>query len=335
MRGLEARAADVRRLLDAGKRVAADASMIEPLVRSTGLSREGVELGLSRHLETSATEEEIAALVRAAGDAPSVHVILSASVFVAPLRAAALALAASERVTIKPSRREPHFTRALLAALDDPRLTLSAALHGDLGEGELHVYGRDDTIAAVRAAARPGVRVRGHGNGLGVALVTGEHASAASALAWDVVVFDQRGCLSPRVAFVTGDTARFARELRDALEALAARVPRGGLEQSEAADLVLWASTASYAGTLLQGDSCAVAVMEQLAIPPTGRHVLVVPIASLDELRVRLAPIERVTITIGSDAPHDVVRGLGPAHARLARLGEMQRPPLDGPVDLR
>ena len=38
--------------------------------------------------------------------------------------------------------------------------------------GAIHVYGRDETIAAVRAAARPGVVVRGHGAGLGVALVT-------------------------------------------------------------------------------------------------------------------------------------------------------------------
>ncbi len=173
---------------------------------------------------------------------------------------------------------------------------------------------------------------------MGAALVTGDQAAAAAALAWDVVAFDQRGCLSPRVVFVTGDAKAFGLELRDALEALAGRVPRGKLEPSEAADLSLWASTMSYAGVLFTGDSCAVGVadgMKELALPPTGRHVLVVPLASPGALPDRLAPFARYTIVVGSDAPLDRTRELAPAHARVARLGEMQRPPLDGPVDLR
>ena len=37
--------------------------------------------------------------------------------------------------------------------------------------GEIHVYGRDETIASLRARAAEGVRLRGHGAGLGVAIV--------------------------------------------------------------------------------------------------------------------------------------------------------------------
>ncbi|HSQ68004.1 MAG TPA: acyl-CoA reductase, partial [Polyangiaceae bacterium] len=182
---------------------------------------------------------------------------------------------------------------------------------------------------------RAGVRVRGHGAGMGVALVTGDLESAAELLAEDVVAFDQRGCLSPRVAFVAADAQAFARALRDALDARAKVVPRGRLDQAELSDLALWASTVGYAGTLLSGDSCAVGVLEQLSLPPTGRHVLVVPIASPRELPARLAPAARFVVTIGSDAEPELVRQLAPSHARVARLGEMQRPPLDGPVDRR
>ena len=335
MRTSPERIADVRRLLDAARRVAADPSIVVPLMESTSLSREGVELGLSRHLETDATDEQLAALVKAAGDAPSVHVILSANVFVAPLRALALALSASEKVTVKPSRREPHFTRALIAALDDPRVAMTTMHPAEIAQGEIHVYGRDETITSVRAAAPAGVRVRGHGSGMGVAVVAGDLAQAASRLAEDVVAFDQRGCLSPRVAFVVGDGMAFAHALRDALERRSKEIPRGRLEQSEATDLAWWASTVSYAGTFLAGDSCAVGVMNELTLPPTGRHVLVVPIAAIREMPAKLDWAARFTVTVGCDVDPELVRDVAPAHARIARLGEMQRPPLDGPVDRR
>ena len=170
---------------------------------------------------------------------------------------------------------------------------------------------------------------------MGVALVTGDLAPAAFLLAEDVVAFDQRGCLSPRVAFVAGDALAFARELRDALERRAKEIPRGRLEQSEVTDLAWWASTVSYAGTFLAGDSCAVGVMEELTLPPTGRHVLVMPIAAMHEMPAKLDWAARFTVTVGTDADPALVRYIAPGHARIARLGEMQRPPLDGPVDLR
>src|SRR6478735_222479 len=97
---------DVRRVIAAASRVARDASIVPALVASTGLSRQGVELALARHVETSATEEDIASLVAYAGTTKHVHVILSANVFVAAVRAIAIAIAASDRVTVKPSTRE-------------------------------------------------------------------------------------------------------------------------------------------------------------------------------------------------------------------------------------
>ncbi|HEY2512166.1 MAG TPA: proline dehydrogenase, partial [Polyangiaceae bacterium] len=151
-RTIAERCGDVRRLVEAAGRVAGRDALVAQLVGSTGLSCEGVELGLDRHLELAPTDEEIAALVASAGDAKHVAVILSANVFVAALRAIAIARAASPSVVVRPSKREPHFARALVEAVEEPGLTLTAEVDfARLFGGEVHVYGRDATIAAVRA----------------------------------------------------------------------------------------------------------------------------------------------------------------------------------------
>ena len=71
-----------------------------------------------------------------------------------------------------------------------------------------------------------------------------------------------------------------------------------------------------------------------LAIPPPGRHVLVVPVSGRDQARAVIAPFARFIVSAGGD---DVTRlaEIAPPGARLSPLGSMQRPPLDGPVDLR
>jgi acyl-CoA reductase-like NAD-dependent aldehyde dehydrogenase len=169
-----------------------------------------VELGFSC-LERDATEPELRRLVAAAGDTARVHVILSANVFVAPLRALAIARAASTQVTVRPTPRDPTLTRALVDAVGDDGIQIVGERDiAVIDAGEIHVYGRDETIAAVRASAAKGVVVRGHGVGLGVAVVTraADLRAAAEALAADVVTFDQRGCLSPRIAIVEGDVSR-------------------------------------------------------------------------------------------------------------------------------
>ncbi|HEY1955835.1 MAG TPA: acyl-CoA reductase [Polyangiaceae bacterium] len=323
--------ASVRALIDAAARVARDPTIVARLTASTGLSRENVEIGLARHLETTVTEAEIDALVSSAGRAESVGVVLSASVFVAPLRAIALALAASDRVVVKPSRREPVFAHALVEALGDPRVTIEA--RSPMHVARLDVYGRDETIESVRRAAGPRVIVRGHGAGMGVALVTGDFARAAEALAQDVTAFDQRGCLSPRVVWVVGDARAFGRTMFDALESRGRAVPRGALDRAESEELARWSGAVAYAGELHRGASCAVGVLDAPAIPPTGRHLLVRPLASPDALPTALGHVARFVVAVGSDFPG--VHAVAPAHARTSPLGAMQRPPLDGPVDRR
>jgi hypothetical protein len=314
------------------------------IVRSTGLSSQGVELAFDKHLELHPKDAEITSLVAAAGDAESVAVILSANVFTSALRAIALAKAASADVVVRPSRRDPAFARALVRA---------AALRGDrslwldkdlditsIQRGEIHVYGRDETIQEVIAKSR--VKVVGHGSGMGIAWISrdADIKAAAVALAGDVVAFDQRGCLSPRIALVEGDDARatsFGGALHEALERLDHTIPRGEIPSGERAEAARYVATMTYAGQTLVGSTHVVAIAEAgspLALPPPYRHVHVASSANVDAAALQIARFSRGIVTVGSD-DLDAARRLAPPWARLAKLGWMQRPPLDGPVDRR
>jgi hypothetical protein len=329
----------VHALLAVARAVAAGAEasgLVRAVAESTGLSTEGVRLGLGV-LETDPPEHEIAAFVASAPAAEAVHVILSANVFVAPLRAIAWALASTSRVSVRPSRRDPHLVRALHAAA--PSLF---ALEPDrspphVQRGEIHAYGRTETLERIRASMSPGVLLREHGPGLGVALV-GEAADlpeAAAALASDVALFDQRGCLSPRITLVLGEAERaraFAEALGLALSDLEARVPRGALSGDEREEASRWSASVLFAGTLLEGRAWKVGIHEKLLVPPSGRHVLVVPCDRLGAGRLLAALSPAITVIGATD---QALAAFGPPRARRAALGRMQRPPFDGPVDLR
>lgn len=340
-RSASERARDVGRLVEAARDTVRDrAAISSAIAEATGLSRQGVELGFTRHVELDPTDAEILSLVEGAGVAREVHVILSANVFVAALRAIAIARAAAPRVVVRPSRRDPSFARALVAAARDAAITLAEVVTVEsIEEGEIHVYGRDETIADVQRRAASSVVVRGHGAGMGVALVgpTASLPEAARALAWDVVAFDQRGCLSPRIALVEGEPARaeeFAGALDAALGELARTVPRGLLAEEERALATRYADALAFAGSVWRAPDHVVGLAPPgapLVVPPSGRHVHVAHTANIS---AALAPLARAIVAVGST---DTRRhaALAPPHARISALGEMQRPRLDGPVDLR
>jgi hypothetical protein len=362
IRTVDDRIRDVRRLLAAAESVfQGRARWAGAIAASTGLSPQGVELGFDS-LERHASDDELRALATSAGDAPHVHVILSANVFVAPLRALAVARAAARHVSVRPSGRDPILTRALVEAAGDRAIALveerDVARVLPTGGGEVHVYGRDETTADVvaRLAHRPEVTVRGHGAGLGLAVVTraAQIESAAELVARDVVLFDQRGCLSPRIVAVEGDTLRvsaFAAALHDRLAAWALRVPRGALLPDEDADARRWRDAMAFAGEVLHASDHTIAVAPAGApwwLPPAGRHVQVVAQEHLTDLAAPMAAIAPFVVAIGTDDAvrlREVMRAWPAWGAdtsrrtcraiRLSGLGRMQHPVLDGPVDLR
>ena len=351
----EARRARVLRVVVAGRRIADPADPLgrearERLEASSGLSREGVALALGEHLEVEPSLQHLEALL-ARETSARCHVVLAANVCTAVLRATAVAVATAPRVTLRPSRRDPVLAEILARALAADavfaaaggaieRVAEIAPAPGD----ELHLYGSDEAMAALSARAPAGVVVRAHGTGLGLALVGRDVAldAAAEALARDVVPFDQRGCLSPRAALVEGGAARaeaFAAALDRALVELGRRVPRGPLDAAARAELALYRAAIQAVGVYREGPDHAVgldAAPRALVLPPATRvvHVVAAEAASAPALLAVWA--EHLTC-VGSDDDGALVRAvhaLAP-RGRRARLGAMQRPPLDGPVDLR
>jgi hypothetical protein len=310
------------------------------IAASTGLSEPGVLLGFEA-LERACSVEETKRLCRAVPAASVAYVLLSANVFVAPFRALLLARLGSPRVVVRPSSRDPYFAGALVQALGDPAVTLDAGLKLPKdGEGMVHLYGSDDTLRAVRADTH--LPVWGHGTGFGAAFIASNEITEAIAAqsALDVIMFDQRGCLSPKVVFVEGgerEARAFAEHLHKALAA--SPVPRGELHPSELAQITHFAETMHMAGDVHVGHAHLVAVASEGAavlLPPAGRTVLVLAVPSADLAAQRLDPFARYVTSLGvSSAAALRTFATRFPRARLAALGAMQRPPLDGPVDLR
>jgi hypothetical protein len=337
----------VLRLVGAARRIADPADPLGREARavlpaSTGLSPAGVVLALEQCLEIEPPRADIAALIASVGKAPRAHVLLSANVFVAAHRAIALALAASGEVFVRPSRREPEMVRLLARGAPELFRVVDELepSHGD----HVYAYGSDETIAIVRRNLGSDVTIHAHGTGVGVAVVDvldrPDFARVADALVEDVVLFDQRGCLSPRTVFVLGGEAgarTLANELGKSLERAELRIPRGRLDADEAARAVRYRDTMHYAGELVRGGVGFVGldvVSSAVVVPPVGRHVHVMATRDLER---SVAPMKGLVVTVatlGSKGLEERCLSCFPG-ARKSLIGRMQRPPFDGPVDRR
>jgi acyl-CoA reductase-like NAD-dependent aldehyde dehydrogenase len=316
-----------------GKRARAE------LPATTRLSPEGVALALAECLETQPTEAELEALLASVRPARRTLVLLPANVFVAAHRALALALASSDTVLVRPSRREPLFVE-LLAHSAPGLFDVVTELAPEPGDA-LWAYGGEETLAGVRSRLPEGVELHAQGPGHGVAVVGRESIGEATALslARDIVPFDQRGCLSPRVLLVTAgpeDARRFAALLAKALAGLELEVPLGTLDAEERADAARFRDTAIYAGSPFPAGAGTVVVLSGAGrlLAPSGRNLSVL---AVDDPLAWLAPVAADITALGLALPEQERQRLAKAlpRARTSSLGAMQRPRFDGPADRR
>jgi acyl-CoA reductase-like NAD-dependent aldehyde dehydrogenase len=307
---------------------------------------------MSECLETDASQAELEAFCERAPVAPRVWVVLSANVFVAAYRTIAWALAASERVFVKPSRRDPVFAELLWQAAGSDSFELVDALQPIPGD-HVHAYGSDETLEQVFAALPSGVTLWGYGSGLGAALVLqpGNEAAAAAGVAKDTVLFEQRGCLSPRCVGVSSacDVEAFAAALEQELLALDDRISAPVLPDEQRADLAWFANLARRTGSLRlpvrRGASEPAGRIHLMQSAPTNwpAPLLVAPpgralcVYVADEPWLSLNEHEPLITCLGTDANLAQRAQLSARFpsARLSELGQMQRPPFDGPVDRR
>jgi hypothetical protein len=315
------------------------------LAASTGLSTQSVSYALGACLEHHVSRATLSGMCRQVDRISRAHVILSSNVFVANFRAIMLALAQSTQVHVAASRREPVMAQLLLEA-SRGAFQLVPAVRAEPGD-HVWAYGSDDTLTALKASLIAGVHFHGHGYGMGAAVFREtkdlrklELKTAAANLALDVVAFDQRGCLSPRVLLIEGSRA-FAETtcdfLVEALSELEGSLPRGTLSADEQADARWHETTMTFLGSSVQAGKGMVfldPVEERLILPPIGRYLHV---ATTQDPLSRLTELGPLLTTVGffneGSLPGMLRAQIG--DRRYVSVGQMQRPPLDGPVDLR
>jgi hypothetical protein len=333
--------ARVERLLAAARRLAnphgaAGRALRQHLLQTTRLSAPNIELSLTRCLETTATEAELEALLASAAPGPRTHVRLSGNVFVAALRAIALGLAASADVHVRASRRDPALAQAL-HELEPELFRLESELSPRAGD-RYFAYGSDETLLELRRSLPRGVWFHPHGSGFGAVVLkpAAPEPIDSRALALDTALFDQRGCLSPRVVLVAGDEAvgrSIAASLASELAALEQELPPGARSNDEAAGERRARDAAAYAFELFEAGSGWVSVGSTFQLPPAARclHIVFAP----DPL-AQLAPFAaQLTCVAGQSQRDRVELARSFPRARVVALGDMQRPVFDGPVDRR
>ncbi len=304
---------------------------MDPSGWNTGLSHAGARIA-----QKSAVEGILAdSLQRAGHTAPETLVIWCASnVFTAPVEWCALFSALGSRVVLKAPSGAPEAVKALAQAFSSLGTRAHVLDHqealGLLEDADaLLAFGSDESLAALEGAlpkaAPAGLRASLHGHRASFAVVSGDPAWA-DALAWDAVLHDGRGCMSPHAVFCLGDTGPLSAALAQALERLHSEVPPGPLAPWQGSEWRRRCGLARVLGSSLAGDRWAVNTLppREVGLGPLPRMLTVHPIQGLEALQ-GLSQLPLSTCATDLD-PADISQ-LG--FPRICTPGNMQRPPLD------
>jgi hypothetical protein len=244
------------------------------------------------------------------------------------------------------------------AGIQESAPVVSSESLGAGGSGAL-----DATVAPLPSKRRSGEPVEmgagrltvGFGSRVSGILVAAEMASGmaapavAAAIARDVSLFEQQGCLSPHHIFVEAPTGGAAIEftgvLAAALERCAERMPppnRYGLEEAAAVrrvrEAARWRAIGGDTVMLRESDGLGWTVIwDEAAVftpSPGYRTVTVSPIRDVEDLRRRLQPLAGRIEAFAISAPatrgerlHAELESLGVCY--LCEPGAMQSPPID------
>lgn len=312
------------------------------LPQVTRLSAQNVAWALENAFECHASDDQIRALVEATAPCSQAHVVLSANVFVATLRAIAIALASSSHVRVRASRREPLSARLLqMAAPGSFELVTTL----DVRSGEhLWAYGSNATLTEIERCLAPGAVLHAHGEGYGVFVVDRSTTMADpdfDAMALDIAAFDQQGCLSPRFVLFEGSNAsalEFAEHLLEAMTRIERVLPIGSADVASLAARARYRETWRYLGTVFENSGGLVSVdLEHHVWGDAPGSYRAIHVRSVEEVGVELTTHARFITNVGRK-PDQRLSALLETTVPLARqsaFGYMQRPPLDGPADRR
>jgi hypothetical protein len=283
--------------------------------------------------------------------------VLASNVPALALPAIALGCLAGAAVVVKSGRADPHsapaFERALAAVDPDLAATVVTTYWagGDRAIEE-SLFVRADVVVATggdAALAALGARVPGrlvaHGPRTSVVVLSREgladlHA-LVDAVALDVALHDQRGCLSPHAVYVEAggavDVRALAERLAQAMRVLATRLPLGPatVEERAAAGVARAGAAWEPGTTVLESGGGAVICDERIRLyrPTNGRRtVRVHPVDTLATLPELLAPGAVECVGVAGADPAALASSLrARGVSRLCPPGRMQRPPLAWP----
>lgn len=323
------------------------------------LSREGFELAVSEALPSrrDLTKAFIWMVNASAKPMGKVALVLPNNVETAILRPLFWSLLAGNITRVKLPSIGSGFAQLTLSALatTNPQLASSITayrfdrqatpdLHTLLEHADVvHVFGRDETVDAIRSLV-PAGQVVPHGSGLGVGLL---HASqradfdvVARRIARDIARHDQRGCLSPHALLIEDGNAEdaevLATAMHHALGALDAEIPRGTLSSHEAQRERAWRDVALATGELMSSSTHAVST--ETSWPPRD-------CPGLRNIAIHVAHAHRIDALMASLGTHLKCLGvldeetLQAARIRFAQAsevvvaGEMQTPRFDARMD--
>jgi len=282
--------------------------------------------------------------------------VLASNVPALALPAIALSCLTGAAVVVKSGRDDPlsalAFQRALAAVDPDLAATVVTAYWpGGAPELEEVLLARADVAvltggepALAALARRVGGRLVTHGPRLSLAAVgrdgLEEADRVAHAIAIDVALYEQRGCLSPRAVYVESGGGLpprdFAERLAATLDGLAERLPlvSPSLEERALARILRDGSDWTPGTAVLSGRGGTVVYDEDPSFRPTlpPRSLRVHPIASLTALPGLLPAAQIECVGLAGGDPRALVPALREhGVSRLCPAGRMQRPPLTWP----
>lgn len=260
----------------------------------------------------------------------SVGIVAARGVFTAPIEWAAMYLVAGLRVHLKAPEADPAPCGGLAAALAEAGLPVTVGTDRDLSGLEALVVFGDDRSGAQIAAAWPRARVQVFGHRVSAALVEvpeDAHARAAlaRALAWDVVLYDTRGCMAPTAVFACGDAEALAADLDRVLAA--PPFPRAPLDPALGPEWRRRIALARALGTARVGPAHAVLHLPAAHYLPAAlpRMCAVHPLdlSALDLSALDGVPLSSLAVQ-GAPTLHAAAAALAP---RICAPGALQAPP--------
>lgn len=324
--------------------------------------------------------------LRAYGPGLTLHV-LAGNVPVVAIPSIVMALLARSPSLVKPARAEP-VTAALFArTLDEiaPELAGCIAVWpwagGDVAveqaacaaAGAVICYGSDAAVDAIRSLTPARARFLAYRHRVSAGFIAREALTAAAApgiaaaVARDVSLLDQQGCLSPHSVYVEegGEVspAAFAEALAGAMREAARELPRGAIGAASASAIQQLRGSYEFRALAATGAGDApaavgaaepgpVAGAPAVYTSPRGtewtvlyepdpvfvpscfnRVVRVHPVRSLREATDALRPVGDLLSAVGYAAPRDrageIAAAFGEIGAtRVCPLGRMQNPPV-------